>query len=912
MPKITLCPNASTLKKYLLGELDEQASLQIDSHFEDCTACAAAASEVQSEADKLTLAIRNSNEPTLDIELEPEIKELMDKIRPTFNGKADDGIDETFVSSPKQEESALDFLRPPQREDEIGRLGDYRVLEVLGSGGMGFVCLAEDMKLKRRVAIKVMRRSIAINSASKERFLREAQAAAAIDHDHIVTIYQVAEDDGVPFLAMQLLEGESLQDSLERDGAFDQMRVLQVAKQTAAGLAAAHDRGLVHRDIKPDNIFLEAETKRVKLLDFGLARTPDDADDRLTVTGAILGTPRYMAPEQAKGEEVDRRSDLFSLGSVLYHLATGVAPFNGANITSILMAVANPKPQPITEIAPTLDSEIAAMIMKLLEADREDRFDSAHELKAEISTIERRLAGATLELVPSQSLSLAQDRVDTTNHENITAPIITPETKVAATPPNVTKWLLLAGGLSALFIVAAVIALSVRTKHGVLMVEADGNFTVAVENEEVILRDKNTKEEFVVSLGENSLKPGEYEIVVKTNNGLELRGGNAVTIKRGDNEPAKISLAAATNAKPVTPTEPTTPTEPVKPTTETLADWEAAQQVLAIGGRVVGENASGGRMSVPTADDPNRDDFILAGVDVGYNDSFNDESMKALAGLRHLRSFGLFRTTVTDEGLKQIRSCNTLEHLALTHPATSQSVSTILDHSPNITMLGLNGLPINNDDLADICEHKSLVSLNFGGMDLTDDGLVSLKNLPNLIELRLQPSAITDDGVKHFQAIPNLKNVFFRTEMNDAACGHLAKIKQLEIITFYFSRITDEGASELATLPNLKQLGLFGGKISDNGVAKLLDLPKLETLDLSGCPITSKSLKLIAENETLVSLTLFQQQLSDEDLLQLEGSKLKLISMHEASVTEAGVKALQKLLPDCDIRWAPAPNATAP
>src|SRR5438132_1318450 len=204
---------------------------------------------------------------------------------------------------------------------------------------MGIVYRAEDMHLHRPVALKIMRPGPDFDAVGKERFLREARAAAAVKHDHIVTIYQVGEERGVPFIALEYLQGLSLDKWLDKTPRPSVAQVLRVGREVAAGLAAAHARGLVHRDVKPANIWLEAPTGRVKLLDFGLAHSRTD-DVRLTHTGAVLGTPSYMAPEQARGEAVDERADLFSLGCVLYRLCTGRLPFRGRSATAVATSLA--------------------------------------------------------------------------------------------------------------------------------------------------------------------------------------------------------------------------------------------------------------------------------------------------------------------------------------------------------------------------------------------------------------------------------------------------------------------------------------------------------------------------------------------------------------------------------------------
>jgi serine/threonine protein kinase len=282
-----------------------------------------------------------------------------------------------------------DFLAPPETASEIGRLGGYRILKVLGSGGMGVVFQAEDLQLRRPAALKIMRPSLAASAVNRRRFHQEAQAAAAIEHDHIVTIYQVSEDRGAPFIAMQLLRGESLEKRLGRAGRLDVGELLRVGRETASGLAAAHEWGLIHRDIKPSNIWLEVREgmTRVKILDFGLARSVAD-NSNLTGSGTILGTPAYMAPEQARGQPVDARADLFSLGCVLYRAATGQPAFWGADPIATLMAVAEHTPPPPHQVNPRLPPPVSQFIMMLLAKEASARPPSARAVIQAIEQLE--------------------------------------------------------------------------------------------------------------------------------------------------------------------------------------------------------------------------------------------------------------------------------------------------------------------------------------------------------------------------------------------------------------------------------------------------------------------------------------------------------------------------------------------
>jgi serine/threonine protein kinase len=254
---------------------------------------------------------------------------------------------------------------------------------------MGVVFQAEDPHLQRPVALKVMRPSLAASEEYHRRFLREARLAAAIDHEHIVTIYQVGEDRGIPYLAMQLLRGATLEDRLKRAGGrLPLPEVLRVGREIAEGLAAAHARGLVHRDIKPANVWLEEGRGRVRIVDFGLARG-SEPDGQFTQAGAVIGTPAYMAPEQATAAAVDARCDLFSLGAVLYRAATGKSPFGDRDTLSILNALATRTPTTPHRILPSLPRLFSGLVMRLLAKDPDDRPQSAREVVKAIEALER-------------------------------------------------------------------------------------------------------------------------------------------------------------------------------------------------------------------------------------------------------------------------------------------------------------------------------------------------------------------------------------------------------------------------------------------------------------------------------------------------------------------------------------------
>jgi urea transport system substrate-binding protein len=284
------------------------------------------------------------------------------------------------------------MLDPPQAPDELGRIGTFVVRRVLGHGGMGIVFEAEDPALHRRVAIKVLRPDVADDDLAK-RFLREARVAASLHDDHIVTIFQVGEHDRCPFLVMEYLTGETLAQRLDRDGWLPVVEALDVARQVALGLKAAHAAGLVHRDVKPANVWLVADKpggayKRVKLLDFGLAK-PVHRDDGLTDHGQIVGTPHFMAPEQIYGGAVDGRTDLYALGCLLYRTLTGQNPFQRSHTTAVLRAAMNEDVTSLGKAAPQVPRRVADYVRQLMDKNPDQRPSSAAEVAERLAQLER-------------------------------------------------------------------------------------------------------------------------------------------------------------------------------------------------------------------------------------------------------------------------------------------------------------------------------------------------------------------------------------------------------------------------------------------------------------------------------------------------------------------------------------------
>ena len=279
----------------------------------------------------------------------------------------------------------------------IGRtLAHYKIVASLGKGGMGEVYVAEDSKLQRRVALKVLPEEMAADPERKARFEREARAVAALNHPNIVTVHSVEEADGVHFITMELVEGRTLAKMLPKEG-FSLSEMLEIAVPLADAVSSAHRTGITHRDLKPDNIMVDGEG-RLRVLDFGLAKLHDtpvlgdgathaETASAATGEGRILGTVAYMSPEQAEGKTVDPRSDIFSIGTILYEMATGIRPFRGDTSMSTIGSILKDNPPPATELNHSLPHHLGRIIRRCLAKDPDRRYQTALDIRNELEEL---------------------------------------------------------------------------------------------------------------------------------------------------------------------------------------------------------------------------------------------------------------------------------------------------------------------------------------------------------------------------------------------------------------------------------------------------------------------------------------------------------------------------------------------
>jgi eukaryotic-like serine/threonine-protein kinase len=389
--------DAAIVGRYLAQQLSAAEEVALETHLDHCETCRAILGRSAADDSWWSEASRFLPSDEWD---GPVSLTLIDVASGTTSGSG---------RTPRDDASLVrrlaGWLDPTDDPRMLGRFGGYEIAGVIGEGGMGIVLKGHEPALNRFVAIKVLAPHLASNGAARQRFAREAQAAAAVLHENVIAIHRVDESQGLPYLVMPYIAGVSLQTRLDREGPLPLVAVLRIGRQIAAGLAAAHAQGLVHRDVKPANILLERGVDRVTLTDFGLARAVDDAT--VTRSGMIAGTPQYMSPEQARGDAIDVRSDLFSLGSVIYAMCTGRPPFRAETSYGILRRITDNEPRPIRAINPDIPAWLEGIVARLHAKWSGDRFQTPDEIAELLEQCLAHVQQPTVVPLPALAASLA-------------------------------------------------------------------------------------------------------------------------------------------------------------------------------------------------------------------------------------------------------------------------------------------------------------------------------------------------------------------------------------------------------------------------------------------------------------------------------------------------------------------------
>ena len=439
------------------------------------------------------------------------------EICPMLREVNDIGNWETQVDDTDSDETFLRLLSPSEDPAMLGRVGVYEVVGIIGQGGMGVVFKAFETSLNRFVAIKMLLPHLTANGAARKRFLREAQAAAAVVDDHVLPIFGVDEWQGTPYLVMKYSGGQTLQQRMTQHGPLEPKEILRIGLQAAKGLAAAHAQGLVHRDVKPSNILLDGSVDRAVLMDFGLARAADDAS--ITRTGIISGTPQYMSPEQVRADSVDARSDLFSLGSTLYAMCTGRAPFRSESAYGVMHRITHQEPTPVCEVNSDIPGWLGVIIERLMCKNPADRFDSADEVAALLESCLAHTQQPTIVKLPAALASTDVNRGGFSNWKS---------------------WLAVLS--FSFFFLFAGVYLMIELNKGKLVIEcATDDVPIRIlQGDTVVEKLSVTKEGATIRVA-----AGKYRVEVDGDHPEISIDNNVVTLGRGGEESVRIKLVDA-------------------------------------------------------------------------------------------------------------------------------------------------------------------------------------------------------------------------------------------------------------------------------------------------------------------------------------------------------------------------------
>jgi hypothetical protein len=733
-----------------LGQTSEDEAAPLEEHLQSCDAC----SEVFKAApmnEPLVAALRQSSDtpppsPGNTTELLSHLKGLLQRADPQ----------ETCSShspAPDVSRELAVLLSPAAQPGELGRLAGYRVLEVLGYGGFGIVLRAEDPELGRPVALKVLRTVQASNPEARARFLREGRLMACVKHDHVVTVHRAGQDGQTPFLAMELLEGETLETRLRREGKLSVGEVIRIGRESALGLAAAHAKGLIHRDVKPANLWLEAPGDRLKILDFGLAH---GAEAVTSSGGGMLGTPAFMSPEQARGAAVDHRSDLFSLGAVLYLACTGCLPFPGERPAVILHGVENREPRPVGQLSPWVPPALAELVMRLLSKDAARRPASAAEVVEALRALEQPTASAVEPSRSEQMLGMVptppRRRGRIGRHWGLTAAVV----------------------LSALFLLGWLYGaqvLRIVQDQGLVVIKInDPELQATVKESGVLIQDRPGQQEI-------TLRAGDHEVYVEVNHA----GGEArfttrkFTLRRGGKEVLEVFWDKLS---------PVAQQPPKPPATENPdGQRQAAKWILSRGGTLVLRGGNSSIQSIQAERDLPATDLHIIRVELNDPD-LSDDDWKHLQGLRDLEELSVRGGKINGAGL---------DHL---------------EKMPGPFALHLVHTKISPADLDHLKRWRNLTNLDLVGRDITGDHVALLKGFPALRALGLSQSSVTDNDLKLLELLPKLAWLDLSlTQVSSAGLAHLQKLTQLEKLILTGTKMTEEDIAILRkALPNCRIL----------------------------------------------------------------------------------------------------------
>lgn len=827
------CPDAETLQNLILGHLPDEQCESLEQHLLDCASCAEGAERLD-KTDDLIDAIRS---PRVLGSTKIDVDAVISRGQQIHQETRAFGNDDTFEFNESPDEQTFDledeepsysFLDPPEESDEVGRFGRYRILDTLGQGGMGIVFRAEEKSLRRQVALKVV--TPGADKSARLRFIREARALAAVQNDHIVSIHCVGEVNSIPFLEMPVLRGESLGDRLKNKKRLGLREVCRVGEQSAKGLSAAHESGLVHRDIKPSNLWLESPEDRVKILDFGLARCDDDPE--LTRMGHVVGTPRYMAPEQANGQTADELSDLFSLGSVLYHCAAGRPPFEGRSTAETLLAVSKCTITPIKEFCPSISDPLAELISELLSSDPQQRPESASiaanrfreigQLLDDANEIESIVGPANVPEIETADTVVAIGGSTKNSKSNSKETLYVKPTPKSISTPGLRTWGFVGAGIAVglLFWLASIV-MRFETPNGTIVLEiesSDEPVKINVLKQTTLQIIDPTDGQMIdieIDKAEQSLR-------------LEKKGFSAL-VKR-------FSLTSKEGARIAVRFEPRNGNT----IGEVAGQLEIAEWVLRQGGKIEASGQTYGPDQLTSVSSALVGEFRFNFSEV---EGLTDDDLEKFAKWTCEAAFDFGHSTVTGEGFRYLdksqvtglwcQECEGLKVGSFQHFNGSEKIESLMFWYSNA-----------GDELAEMASTLPNLRILTLGRNSTGESLRALAGTKSLEELGVLNCQINAADFALLQGIPSLKSLTIGEEQLAAPfLTALASATQIKLL-----RIAADGELDIKAIAELSQI---------------------EHLDLSYRDLTTVDLSLLKGMSSLRELTLRSTGLSKEEMEEL-------------------------------------------